>query len=79
MPRKRRAPKLRQQISLEAVEAFRQDDWSALHFALGLQPWEVSPLDVYSAAPPDWVSNPQLSGWERAWALRQLLFSVELG
>ncbi|MEQ1952483.1 hypothetical protein [Mesorhizobium sp. CN2-181] len=44
MPVKRRNPKRRQKVTPEAVEAFRARDFAALHLALGLGPWEASPL-----------------------------------
>ena len=33
-------------ISDEAIVAWRSGDYHALHQALGLRPWMVSPLDV---------------------------------
>jgi len=45
MPVKRRNAKARpHRITPEAVEAFRAGDYMALHHALGLAPWEASPL-----------------------------------
>ena len=45
MPAKRRVGKMRAlAITPEAVEAFRAGNWIALHRALGLKPWEASPL-----------------------------------
>ena len=47
MPASRRRAKVRRaRITPEAVAAFRARDWIQLHRALGLKPWEASPLDV---------------------------------
>jgi hypothetical protein len=44
----------------------------ALDSALGVKPWETSPVDVNSETPPDWLlNNPfQCECWRKAWALR---------
>ena len=63
MPVKRRASKqLRHRITPEAVEAYRAGDYMQLHRALGLMPWECSPLPdeitalgVDQGDPPDWM------------------------
>ena len=45
MPTKRTLKKARRfSITQEAVEAYRRDDYLGLHRALGLRPWETSPL-----------------------------------
>jgi hypothetical protein len=45
MPAKRRLAKKRANaITAEAVAAFRERDQATLHRALGLKPWEPSPL-----------------------------------
>jgi hypothetical protein len=36
----------RHAITPEAIEAFANGDWGGLHRALGLRPWECSPLDA---------------------------------
>jgi hypothetical protein len=36
----------RRRITAEAIEAFRRGDVLALHRALGLKPWEISPIDI---------------------------------
>lgn len=41
----------RNRITPEAVEAFRANDWSRLHRAVGLKPWEASPLRVDGNGP----------------------------
>lgn len=51
MPLKRRAAKNRSLITPAAVEAFKVEDWMALHRALGLKPWHVSPLDAVGPCP----------------------------
>lgn len=42
---KRRLSKGRALINAEAIAAFKAKDAGALHRALGLKPWEPSPLD----------------------------------
>lgn len=45
----KRKPKDRRQrlrISAEAIAAYQADDFHRLHRALGLNPWDCSPLDV---------------------------------
>ncbi len=73
MPLKRRTAKQRDhRITPDAVAAFRAVDWLALHRALGLKPWEMSPLDVSGECP-----YPPGSGggesWPMALALRDEL------
>jgi hypothetical protein len=47
MPVKKRISKQREwRITQEAVEAFKAGDFHALHRALGLKPWEPSPLPL---------------------------------
>jgi hypothetical protein len=47
MPTKRRVDKARRhRISAEAIAAYRAKDCNALHRALGLRPWQASPLRV---------------------------------
>ena len=42
---------------------------------LGLKPWERSPLDTNSEAPPDYMRHNPLQSeyWRKAWALRCVL------
>lgn len=53
-----------QQVSSDAVEAFRAGARDALHRALGLHPWEPSPLDTVDANPPAWCAT---GPWAEAW------------
>ncbi len=47
MARRRRTEKARRhRITAEAQQAYEKGDWLLLHRALGLKPWEASPLDV---------------------------------
>lgn len=47
MPVKRRASKVRHhRITQDAIDAFLAGDYCALHRALGLKPWEASPLPL---------------------------------
>jgi hypothetical protein len=66
MPVKRRAGKTRQRITPEAVEAFRAGDFAALHLALGLAPWEASPLPA--SVTPLGVDSADRHSWgEETW------------
>lgn len=73
--RVRRAHTMRQNLTAEAVAAFRVGDWMALHHALRLPPWHVSPLDAIGKCP---VKSPG-SGWSDTWdaalQLRSLLLT----
>ncbi|ESY70005.1 MULTISPECIES: hypothetical protein [Mesorhizobium] len=54
---KRRIPKSKRRhpITVEAIEAYKARDFSALHRALGLKPWEMSPLPNHPlGCDPDW-------------------------
>lgn len=63
MPAKRTKAKQRQaRITPEAVAAYRASDRVALHRALGLKPWEASPIDATGDCP--W--SPGSAG-ERTW------------
>jgi hypothetical protein len=75
MPVKRRLPKGRPHaITDDAVAAFESGEWMELHRALGLRPWEASPLDAYRATPPEWMtSDERIADWAQAWAWRQEL------
>lgn len=58
MPTKRRTPKNHEHpITAEAIDAFRKGDHVRLHRALGLKPWQHSPLDVDRVERPAWI-NP---------------------
>ena len=78
MPLKRRAPKARQhRVTPEALVAFQAGDRMGLHRALGLKPWQASPLDV-SDGPCPWPQNTAgaaswpLARWLRAELLNAL-------
>jgi len=42
---------------------------------LGLKPWDVSPIDAVSAAPPAYMQTNELAvaSWRRAWKWRVAL------
>jgi hypothetical protein len=72
MPVKLRHPKARQhRITAGARETYRAGSWLALHQALGLKPWQPSPLDASTAEPPDWCG--QRDGWPLAREVRLAL------
>lgn len=75
MPIKRRQQKDRhQRITPEAVTAYRNSDWLGLHRALGLKPWETSPLD---AADPNPVGTKGTAGHESHTKARELRAILE--
>ena len=53
--------------SEEFLDAFHR-----LHRALGLRPWESSPLDVDDAEPPAWMFSNKTAcdDWRQAYGLR---------
>ena len=74
MPIKRRIRKGREhRVTREAVEAFNAGDAVTLHRALGLKPWEPSPIDADTPEPPDWASGPWAEAWPTAHELRAKL------
>ncbi|MET4127164.1 hypothetical protein ACSSV6_000569 [Roseovarius sp. MBR-38] len=76
MPIKRRTPKGRaHKVTPEAIEAFQTGDYMGVHRALGLRPWETSPLDADTPEPPEWAVEGDLwaQGWETARELRAAL------
>lgn len=75
MPIKRRAAKGRpHRITRQAVEAFTAGDMLALNRALGLRPWQPSPLDADTPEPPAWAGpGPWRDGWRLAHDLRGML------
>ena len=71
--RKRRARPMRAIVDAAAVKAFEEQDWSALHRALRLRPWEESPLRVDDGPAPDYCPADR---WEKAQALRAALIEA---
>ena len=54
-----------------AVRAFAAGDWLGLHRALGLRPWQRSPLDASSdEVPPDWLGDRGSADFLEAQRLR---------
>src|SRR5262245_40939176 len=41
--------------------------------ALGLRPWQTSPLDAFEADPPTWADRLRCEQWRQAWGLRQAI------
>ena len=69
MPTKRRVDKARRhRISPEAIAGYRPEDCNALHRALSLRPWEVSPLRVDQGPAP---GGP--TAWAASWPQAQEL------
>jgi hypothetical protein len=72
VPTKRRTPKLRDhRVTEAAVAAFLAGDRLALHRALGLKPWQPSPIDATEAEPPAWAGP--MDGWRAGWQLARAL------
>lgn len=80
MPVKRRLPKSREhRVTPEAIAAFEAGDYHGLHRALGLRPWEESPLPASITAlgvdpdsRPDWATD----FWPRAVELQGELLAA---
>ena len=74
--RKQADDEVREVITPEAIEAFKAGNWLRLHLALGLKPWECSPLEADTNILP---ANRDRSAWaasvERAKNLRKRLTS----
>lgn len=67
MPMKRRLAKGRaHRLTTEANEAFRDGDDARLRAALGLRPWQPSPLEADTPEPPAWAGG---SAWASEWPL----------
>lgn len=73
MPSKRRTAKARDiRITPAALAAWEAGDERALHRALGLRPWEVSPLHAEGECP--WpIGTGAASTWPRMVELRAAL------
>ncbi len=57
-------------ITPEAVDAFVAKDYARLHSAIGLKPWEVSPIQVDSYGPPRAGGSPWTDSFPKALKLR---------
>jgi hypothetical protein len=76
MPVKRRVAKVKEnRITPEAVAAYRAGDYHALHRALGLKPWEASPLpsSVTLLGVEDGPAPSGNTAWAASWAKAQEL------
>jgi hypothetical protein len=87
MPVKRRKAKAKAYaITPEVIAAFEAGDYSALHCALHLRPWEASPLPLSVTAlgvdqgpAPDWA-NAETTSWAKAQKLqREILAAMKQG
>jgi hypothetical protein len=89
VPRKFHLDKSRQyRLTPAAIEAFKAGDYHRLHQALGLGPWEPSPLPVEIIGalgvrpgdPPNWPGADNdlwvTRGWPKAQALQRELLAV---
>ena len=62
-------------ITPEAIAAFKAIDYTALHLALGLKPWEMSPLYVHEKPEPRRDSpHPWVRSW---WKVKRLRTALE--
>jgi hypothetical protein len=79
MPTKRAPLKReqRQRVTPEAIAAFAAGDWSALHDALALKPWQQSPLHAVTPEPPDSITSEfYREDWRAAHELRRELSRI---
>jgi len=79
MPVKRRLGKAREhRITPEAVAAFMAGDFTRLHRALGLKPWEPSPLprDIEPLGVDEGPGPQNRTSWAEAWPKVQELQRV---
>jgi hypothetical protein len=73
--RTRRAPR-QHGLRAAAIEAWQAGDHLALHRALGLLPWEASPIEAHGT-PPAWAAAmPYGQSWPRAAELRRQLIEA---
>ena len=74
MPIKKRSAKSKpHRITPEAIAAFVAGDYIALHRALGLAPWQCSPLDADDGPSPWPTGTVGADSWPLARALRDEL------
>lgn len=59
-------------ITPEAIEAFNAGDAPRLDRALGIRPWQVSPMDADTDEPPAWAAPGSATAeyWQMARDLR---------
>lgn len=78
MPTKRRLSKIAAyRITDDAVLAFLRGDCAELGRALGLKPWQVSPLDAIEPGPPIWAHGTIWGdGWPLAREIREGLLQA---
>ena len=69
---RRHAPRTAR-ITAEAIAAFRAGRWTDLHRALGLRPWETSPLDATDGPSPHLPGSAGANSWGPAIELRRAL------
>jgi hypothetical protein len=81
--RKRIGHRMAFMITPQATYAWQRGDKHACHQALGVMPWDFSPLYVEDAEPPQWVKDrtgtdavADSANWRRAWELRQALIEL---
>lgn len=70
--RRRRRKRHAHLITPDAIDAFVASDWHALHAALGLRPWQYSPLDATEKR-LEWEDHRRHT---LAWELRQALLAA---
>ena len=77
MPSKRRMKTRSPMFSIsdQARVAFKAGDYLALHAALGLKPWQVSPLDADGECPYP-LSSAGGATWGESQKLRQELLKL---
>ena len=71
--RRRRTRSTKQRITPEAIAAYKADDYGRLHDALGLKPWEFSPLWARGENPPEGEGEHRAKLWLDAKAWRDEL------
>ena len=77
MPVKQRLAKGRaHRVTAEAQAAYHADDRLGLHLALGLKPWQPSPLEADTPEPPAWSAGPWHDAWTQVADLRGELSSL---